>query len=162
MMILSLWMPKCRSVNINGSQPGYSPTGSPPPTTGPLAWHTYVPAYLAESNNELAFSTNKSTALGVDWTNYIAGPSLEIMKKYLDQAEAETFIPYAPTLGKYITADDAKARYANIQKWYAAHNQLLGWNRRLTTSTRSTRWKVPLWPSAMKTSPICRQVEPFR
>jgi peptide/nickel transport system substrate-binding protein len=108
--------------NINGSQPGYSLTWFPTAYTGPLAWHTYTPAYLAESNNELAFSTNKSTTLGVEWTNFIAGPSLDIMKKYLDQAQAEDLIPYAPTLGKYITADDAKARYENIQKWYADHH----------------------------------------
>jgi peptide/nickel transport system substrate-binding protein len=107
---------------INGSQPGYSASWFPTAYTGPLAWHTYVPAFLAESNSELAFSTNKSTALGVDWTNYIAGPSLDIMKKYLDQAETEAFIPYEPTLGQYITADDAKERYGNIQKWYADHN----------------------------------------
>lgn len=109
--------------NIGGTQPGASYTWFPvTATSGPLAWHTYVTAFLAESNQELAFSTNKSTALGVGWTSFIAGPSLEIMKKYLDQAQGENFIPYAPTLGKYITADDAKARYENIQKWYAAHN----------------------------------------
>jgi peptide/nickel transport system substrate-binding protein len=107
---------------ISGSQPGFSLNWFPTTATGPLAWHTYVPAYLAESNSEIAFSTNKSTALGVDWTNFIAGPSLEILKKYLDKAESENFIPYEPTLGKYITADDAKARYENLQKWYADHN----------------------------------------
>jgi peptide/nickel transport system substrate-binding protein len=108
--------------NIGGTQPGGAYNWFPVTATGPLAWHTYVPAYLAESKSELAFSTNKSTALGVDWTNYIAGPSLEIMKKYLDQAQGENLIPYEPTLGKYITADDAKARYENLQKWYADHN----------------------------------------
>lgn len=108
--------------NINGSQPGYSLNWFPTAYTGPLAWHSYVPAFLAESNQELAFSTNKSTALGVEWTNFIAGPSLEIMKKYLDQAKEENFIPYAPTLSKYITAEDAQARYANLETWYAEHN----------------------------------------
>jgi peptide/nickel transport system substrate-binding protein len=107
---------------IGGTNPGGSYTWFPTGATGEFAWHSFVPAMLAEGNNELAFSTTKSTALGVDWTNFIAGPSLEILKKYLDQAEAEAFIPYAPTLGQYITADDAKARYANLQKFYAAHN----------------------------------------
>jgi peptide/nickel transport system substrate-binding protein len=107
---------------ISGSQPGYSLNWFPTAYTGPLAWHTFVPAALAESNQELAFSTNKSTALGVDWTNMISGPSLEIMKKYLDQAQAENYIPYAPTLGQYITAEDAEQRYENLQKWYADHN----------------------------------------
>jgi peptide/nickel transport system substrate-binding protein len=107
---------------IGGTQPGYSLNWFPTTWLAPLSWHTYVPAYLAESNQEIAFSTNKSTALGVDWTNFIAGPSLEIMKKYLDQAQSESLIPYEPTLGKYITADDVKARYDNLQKWYADHN----------------------------------------
>jgi peptide/nickel transport system substrate-binding protein len=107
---------------VNGTQPGYSNTWFPTSSTGSLAWHTYVPAMLAEENQELAFTTTKSTALGVDWTNFVGGPSLDIMKKYLDQAESETYIPYAPTLGQYITADDAKARYANLQQWYADHH----------------------------------------
>ncbi len=107
---------------ISGNQPGFSLNWFPTAYTGPVAWHTYAPAFLAESNSEIAFSTNKSTALGVDWTNMIAGPSLEILKKYFDQAESESFIPYAATLGQYITEDDVKARYENLQKWYADHN----------------------------------------
>lgn len=107
---------------IGGSQPGGALNWFPVTATGPLAWHTYVPAYLAESNQELAFSTNKSTDLGVEWTNYIAGPSLDILKKYLDQAQGEDLIPYEPTLGQYITAEDAAARYENLQTWYSAHH----------------------------------------
>ena len=107
---------------INGSEPGISYTWWPTTYTGPLAWHSYVPAYLAEAAQEMAFSTSKSTALEIEWTNYIAGPALEIMKKYLDQAQAETYIPFAPTLGEYITADDAVARYENLQTWYADHD----------------------------------------
>ncbi len=90
----------------------------PTTNTGPLAWHSFAPGYLAEANQELAFSANKSTALGVDWTNMINGPSLEILKNYLDQAQAEGFIPYEPTLGQYITADEVEARYRNMQEWY--------------------------------------------
>lgn len=107
---------------INGSEPGYSYTWWPVTYTGSLAWHTYVPAYLAEAAQELAFSSSKSSSLEIEWTNYIAGPALEIMKKYLDQAQAETYIPFAPTLGDYISAEDAAARYGNLQNWYAAHN----------------------------------------
>jgi len=107
---------------IGGTQPGGSNNWFPVTATGPLAWHTFVPAYLAEANSELAFSTNKSTALGVEWTNYIAGPSLEIMKKHLDEAQGENLIPYAATLGQFISKEDAQARYENLQKWYADHN----------------------------------------
>jgi peptide/nickel transport system substrate-binding protein len=99
------------------------------PTTlfGPVSWHTFSLGYLAEMNNELAFSTDKATANNVTWTSYLAGPSLEILKKYLDQAAAESLIPYAPTLGQYVTAEEAAARYANLDAWYAAHgNMYLG------------------------------------
>jgi len=107
---------------INGVEPGVSYTWWPVDYTGSLAWHTYVPAYLAEVAQEMAFTATKSTALEIEWTNFISGPSLEIMKRYLDQAQAENYIPFAATLGEYITADEASARYENLQKWYAEHN----------------------------------------
>lgn len=88
----------------------------------PMSWHGFVPGMLAESNKELAASETKSTALNVNWMHYIDGPSLPILKKYLDQAESEKFIPYAATLSQYITPEEAVTRYANLQKWYADHN----------------------------------------
>jgi peptide/nickel transport system substrate-binding protein len=106
---------------------GYWPTGNWYPINiinaySPFSWHAFTLGALAQQNKELGFSEDSSTEMGVTWTHYIDGPSLEILKKYLDQAEAEAFIPYAPTLGEYITADEAKARYANLQTWYADHN----------------------------------------
>jgi peptide/nickel transport system substrate-binding protein len=85
---------------------------------GEFAWHVLVPAWMAEANGEAAFSADKAEALGVEWMSWIAGPTLDIMKANLDTAEAEGLIPYAPTLGNYITADEATARYANLQEWY--------------------------------------------
>ncbi len=87
----------------------------------PISWHAYTIGMLAEQNRELAFSQEKSTALNVTWTHYVDGPSLEILKKYLDQAAAEKFVPYAPVAGQYITAEEAAARYANLSKWYDTH-----------------------------------------
>lgn len=86
---------------------------------GPGAWHNLTPAILGEENGEIAFTTDKAGALGVEWTNFVAGPTLEIQKKFLDQAQAESYIPYAPTLGEFVTADEAAARYENLQNWYA-------------------------------------------
>ncbi|MCX8067528.1 MAG: hypothetical protein N3B68_06915 [Anaerolineae bacterium] len=85
---------------------------------GQAPWHSIAVGYLAEANKELAFSSAKATALQVEWMSYVAGPSLDILKKYLDQAAAEKFIPYAPTLGQFVKADEAAARYANLAKWY--------------------------------------------
>ena len=99
-----------------------NPTWWPQYAYGEAPWHTIAVGYLAETNKELAFSTDKAGALSVEWMNFISGPSLEILKKYLDQADAESFIPYAATLGQYITADEAKARYENLAAFYAEHN----------------------------------------
>ena len=93
---------------------------------GPGAWHNMVPAMLAEENGELAFSESKSLAKEIEYTSLIAGPSLEVQKKYLDQATTDNYIPYAPTMGQYVTAEEATARYQNIQKWYTDHGHL--WN----------------------------------
>ncbi len=94
------------------------------PTTafGPISWHAFALGYLGEANGELAFSTDKATANNVPWTGYLTGPSIDILKKYLDQAQAENYIPYAPTLGQYVKADEVAARYANMQAWYEARH----------------------------------------
>jgi peptide/nickel transport system substrate-binding protein len=81
------------------------------------AWHNLVPGLWAEAGGLLAFSGDKADALEVEWTNFIAGPSLEILKAQLDAAQAEGFIPFEPTLGQYITAGEATARYDNLQEW---------------------------------------------
>jgi peptide/nickel transport system substrate-binding protein len=85
---------------------------------GQAPWHTVALGYLAEANKELAFTSDKATAQQVEWMSFVAGPSLDVLKKYLDQATAEKFIPYAPTMGQFVKADEAAARYANLAKWY--------------------------------------------
>ena len=88
---------------------------------GQAPWHGVALGYLAEANKELAFTSSKATALQVEWMSFVAGPSLDILKKYLDQATAEKFIPYAPTLGQFVKPDEAAARYANLAKWYGQY-----------------------------------------
>jgi len=82
------------------------------------SWHALVPGWLVEANGEAAFSADKADALEVEWMSYIAGPTIELLKARLDEAQAENLIPYEPTLGQYITAEEAEARYANLQEWY--------------------------------------------
>jgi peptide/nickel transport system substrate-binding protein len=91
-------------------------------TYGPASWHAVAAGVLAETNKELTFSTDKAGALGVEWMSYIAGPSLAILEKYVDQAAAESYIPYAPTLGTYVTAAESATRFANLKAWYTAHH----------------------------------------
>src|SRR5258707_8261359 len=90
--------------------------------SGENSWQILAISNLAEANKELAYSQDKSDKLKVENTSWVGGPSLEILAKYLDQAAGESYIPYAPTLSQYITKDEADARYANVKKWYAAHN----------------------------------------
>ncbi|MEW5828812.1 MAG: ABC transporter substrate-binding protein [Chloroflexota bacterium] len=102
--------------NVAGMWPEYG--------YGNASWHMIAVSNLAEAANELAYSADKADALSsetapVEWMSYVGGPSLEILAKFLDQAAAESYIPFAPTLGAYITADEAAARYANLQQFYA-------------------------------------------
>jgi peptide/nickel transport system substrate-binding protein len=101
-------------INVTTLWPAY--------TYGEAPWHTVAVANLAEENGELAYSADKADGAEIEWTNFIGGPSLEIMKKYLDQAAGESYIPYAATLGQYITADEASERYDNLDTFYGARN----------------------------------------
>ncbi len=84
-------------------------------------WETMGLGYLADSSTdpktELAFSTDKATAKNVEWLSFIAGPSLDILKGWLTKASSENFIPYAPTMSQYVTADEATLRYKNLTNW---------------------------------------------
>jgi peptide/nickel transport system substrate-binding protein len=91
---------------------------------GPGAWDALVPAILAEENGELAFSESKSLAKKIEYTSLIAGPSLEIQKKYLDQAATESYLPYFPTMGKLVTKEEVDARYKSLQQWFTDHGHL--------------------------------------
>jgi peptide/nickel transport system substrate-binding protein len=85
-------------------------------------WHTVLLGWLADANGEAAFSSDKADSLEVEWMSYIAGPTLEILKANLDTAQEETLIPYEPTLGEYLTAEEAESRYANLQEWYRRYS----------------------------------------
>src|SRR3990170_1635687 len=84
-------------------------------------WGFIAIANAAEAGGELAYSVDKALANEVEQTSYIGGPSLEILAKYLDTAIAEQTIPYAPTLGEFLTAEEAVARYEALKAWYGEH-----------------------------------------
>lgn len=102
--------------------PGPTPVSFQAYAFGEGAWHVLTVANLAEAGGELAYTTDKSTEKEVEWTNFIGGPSIEILNKYLDQAIAEKYVPYEATLGQYITPEDAVARYTKLKAWVADHN----------------------------------------
>ncbi len=83
-----------------------SPTG----LSGENSWPILAISNLAEANGELAYSSDKSDLEEIERTSWVGGPSMEILSKYLDQAAAETHIPYEPTLGQYVTEEEVAAR----------------------------------------------------
>ena len=86
---------------------------------GPAMWHTLAVAIRAEADKQLAFSSPKATELGVEWMSFIGGPSLTILRNQLTLAKAANYIPYAPTMGQYVTAEEAARRYNNLAAWSA-------------------------------------------
>jgi peptide/nickel transport system substrate-binding protein len=85
---------------------------------GEAGWHQMAVANLADAAGELAYSADKADANEIEWMSFIGGPSLEILKKYLDQAAAENYIPYASVMSEYLTEAEATQRYINLTGWY--------------------------------------------
>jgi peptide/nickel transport system substrate-binding protein len=81
------------------------------------AWHNMAIMLRGEENGGFAFTADKAAANEIEQTNLISGPSLEVFATELATATEEGFIPYAPTLGQYVTAEDAAARYANLAEF---------------------------------------------
>jgi peptide/nickel transport system substrate-binding protein len=94
---------------------------SPFGLAGENSWQILAISNLAEAAGELAYTQDKSDNAQIENTSWVGGPSLEILSKYLDQAAGESYIPYEPTLGQYITKEETDLRYANFKKWYADH-----------------------------------------
>jgi len=91
---------------------------------GEASWAPIAVANLAEAAGEVAYSLDKATVLEVEWTGFEGGPTLAVLDKYLDEAIAATTIPYAPTMGSYLTAEEAAARYASLKQWYTERGHM--------------------------------------
>jgi peptide/nickel transport system substrate-binding protein len=94
----------------------------PTSTFGEASWPALAIGNRAEAAGEMAWSLDKSTALTIEETSFNGGPTLELLAADLDAAAAASEIPYEPTMGAYLTADEAATRYANLKAWYEAHN----------------------------------------
>jgi peptide/nickel transport system substrate-binding protein len=96
---------------------------------GEGSFASYAMMNSAEAAHELAYTESKALELEVEQTSTIGGPSLEILGKHLDQLIADGTIPYEPTLGQYITKEQAIARYkalkAHFEK-YGNYHQGVG------------------------------------
>jgi peptide/nickel transport system substrate-binding protein len=88
---------------------------------GNAPWHSIAVSNMAEAAGDLAYTADKADANSIEWTNYIAGPSLDILAADAQTAADEGLVPFAATLGDYITADEATARYNNLLGFYGDH-----------------------------------------
>lgn len=87
-----------------------------------IPWHVRTVGIYAEENGMgVAFSSYKADKIGAEWTNYIGGPSLKILNEALNKMISEGYIPFKEWAGKYITREEAIARYNNLKKWYEKH-----------------------------------------
>ncbi|MFU8770989.1 MAG: ABC transporter substrate-binding protein [Anaerolineales bacterium] len=87
---------------------------------GTGGWHNTTLGIMAEAKELAAFSSAKAEELEVEWMSYIAGPTIEILAEQLEEAHEAGYIPYENTLGNYITAAEAQARWDNLANWYDA------------------------------------------
>ena len=88
---------------------------------GEASWDVIAVANLAEADGVSAYSYDKASAGAIDQTNFVGGPTLAILNGYLNEAIAANTIPYAPTMGTYLTPSEATARYAALKAFYTAH-----------------------------------------
>jgi len=89
--------------------------------TGFFPWHDLALGIRAEEEGKLAFTADKADAKKVEWTNYIGGPSLSILKDMLDKSQKDGYIPFKNFVGKYVKEAEIKERYAALAKWYNEH-----------------------------------------
>jgi peptide/nickel transport system substrate-binding protein len=105
------WYNNDAELNVSGWWPAYT-------SIGESSWPVLSIGNLAEAAGECAYSLDKSGLKTVEQTSFVGGPTLAILAKYLDQAIAAKTIPYAPTMGAYLTADEATARYTALKTFY--------------------------------------------
>ncbi|MEM2790634.1 MAG: ABC transporter substrate-binding protein [Thermofilaceae archaeon] len=87
-----------------------------------MPWHVTAVGIRAEEKGLLAFSTSKADKMKVEWMNYIGGPSLKILEDTLREMLDTGYIPFEEFASKYVTPDEAKARYQALLTWYQAHS----------------------------------------
>jgi len=88
---------------------------------GEGSWHVLGLGGLVEAAGQAAFSAAKADANEIEWLSMISGPTLDSLKAQLDIAAGEAHIPYAPTLGEYVTAEDAAERWSNLSDFYSTY-----------------------------------------
>jgi len=86
-------------------------------------WEVMALMNKAVENRELAFSDTRATEWGVEWLDLSKGPSMDILKKHLDELKAENYIP--DYIKDWVTSDEAAARWEALSSWYDTYGHFL-------------------------------------
>ncbi|ABM61850.1 ABC transporter substrate-binding protein [Halorhodospira halophila] len=85
---------------------------------GALPWHVLNLGIQAERGGELAFSSSKADRMDVEWLNLVSGPSLEILRGYLQAATESEQVPFEDVLGTWLREGEAAERYRALGEWH--------------------------------------------
>lgn len=91
---------------------------------GQGSWHMMALGLMAEEKGEAAFSSAKADTLEVERLSYIAGPTIAILEAQLKEMAETGEIPYAATMGEFVSAAEIQARVANYQEWFRRRGHL--------------------------------------
>ncbi len=85
---------------------------------GPAFWHTLTLGILAEEKKLAAFGATKAGKLGVPYTSYIAGPSLDILRDMMLECLSTGYRPYEPTMAAFLPLSEAVSRWTLLENFY--------------------------------------------
>lgn len=76
------------------------------------------------AGGQASWGQNKATDTSTEWISQLGGPTLDFFSQHLDEQIANPTIPFEPTLGQYLTVDEAKARYQALKDFYTANGHM--------------------------------------
>jgi len=111
----------------------YEGTWYPTYRLGPASWPMLALGLRARAAGEVAFSRAQADKDGVEWLNYIDGPSLHILRRHLDEAAAEGYVPYAAkpicSLAKWPSGGPIISVGSSVLGISGSVLGLIGWSR---------------------------------
>ncbi len=93
---------------------------------GGSPWSVMALAVIAETNGEMAFTSDKATAMNIERTGFLSGPTLDILAGHLETclADPASCIPFGEAFSAYVTEEEAAARFAAVQTFYTTYHHL--------------------------------------
>ncbi|MFW5970091.1 MAG: ABC transporter substrate-binding protein [Halofilum sp. (in: g-proteobacteria)] len=85
------------------------------PATQP--WHTLGLGIRAETNGDLAFSSDKADQTGETWLSMVSGPSLPVLDRHRRDAAETGWVPFSETLGDMTRDGGPEERYTALADW---------------------------------------------